>query len=114
MSDTKRDSYTQNLVVKPRRKPVEINPETEESFEESKELIKESFRQAARTNMAFVAWMGIFSWRLIKHVVVSLWAKHSARNKDKQKGTSRPFSPGQRYTHTTGPRPDRKDRSKKS
>ncbi len=112
MSD-KDEKYTQNLVVKPRRKPAEINPETEEAFEESKELIKESFRQAAKTNMAFVAWMGIFSWRWVKHIIVALRAKLSARNKDKHTGASRRFSSGQRYTHTVDPRTDRNARSKK-
>lgn len=62
------DKYTQNLVVRPKRKAAEINPETEEAFEESKELVKESVHKAASVNVAFLTWLGIFCYRLVKHV----------------------------------------------
>ncbi len=95
MSDT--DKYTRNLVVKPKRKPVQINPETEEDFEESKELVKESVHQAARTNLAFVTWMGIFVWRLIKHGVLSVRAKFS-RSKTHEARKSSHVAPSKKTT----------------
>jgi hypothetical protein len=110
MSD--QDKYTQNLIVKSRRKSVEVNPETEEAFEESKELVKESVRQGVKTNMAFVAWMGIFCWRLIKHGFVFLWANLSKKNRDKQCGSSKGSVPGQ-GSRNMNPRQDRNDRFKK-
>ena len=64
----KSDKYTQNLVVRPKRKAAEVNPETEEAFEESKELVKESVHKAASVNVAFLTWLGIFCYRLGKHV----------------------------------------------
>ncbi|PIE68740.1 MAG: hypothetical protein CSA21_05580 [Deltaproteobacteria bacterium] len=84
MSDS--DKYTRNLVVKPKRKPVQVDPKTEEDFEESKELVKESVRQAVRTNGAFVTWLGIFSWRLIKHGILSLGMALSSK-KDREQTT---------------------------
>ncbi len=65
------DKYTQNLVVRPKREAAQVNPETEEAFEESKELVRESVRKAATTNRAFVTWLGIFCYRLVKHVLIS-------------------------------------------
>ncbi len=73
------DKYSQNLVVKPRRKPVQVNPETEEAFEESKALLREALGRAAKTNAAFLAWTGIFGWRLVKHGFLALRAKLAER-----------------------------------
>ena len=66
------EKYTRNLVVRPKREAAQINPETEEAFEESRELVKESVHKAAATNKAFVVWLGIFCYRLGKHGLVSI------------------------------------------
>ncbi|GAU09820.1 hypothetical protein [Desulfoplanes formicivorans] len=107
MSD--QDKYTRNLVVKPRRKPVEVNPETEEAFEESKAMVKESVHQAARSNMAFVAWVGIFSWRLIKHGFLYLGAQLAGW---KQRKTKQSPSPDPARQHGRSSKPDKTGRPK--
>ncbi|WP_462323631.1 hypothetical protein [Desulfoplanes sp.] len=106
MSD--QDKYTRNLVVKPKRKPVQIDPETEEAFEESKDLVKESVHKAAKTNMAFVTWLAIFTVRLVKHGAVSILARIF---RNKSGGTqSRPVNHakpnGRRKTRQQPPRKD--------
>jgi hypothetical protein len=111
MSMSDQDKYTKNLVVKPRRKPVEVNPETEEAFEESKELTKESLRQAAKTNMAFVAWLGIFCWRLLEHGFLFCWAKVARNNAETSGSAPRKPSPGQGHRNRVDPKTSRKDQS---
>jgi hypothetical protein len=103
MSD--QDKYTRNLVVKPRRKPVEVNPETEEAFEESKEMVKESVHQAVRTNRAFVTWLGIYLWRLVKHGFLFLTARFSQWRRGRQGTSSSPHAGQRRKTHTRPGKP---------
>lgn len=102
----KSDKYTQNLVVRPKRKPVEVNPETEEAFEESKELVKESVHKAASVNVAFLTWFGIFCYRLVKHgwntIMRRLFKKNNVVDSSPLKKTPRPArSSTAQKTHTS-------------
>jgi len=109
----KSDNYTQNLVVRPKRKAAEVNPETEEAFEESKALVKESVHKAASVNVAFLTWLGIFCYRLCRHVwkasIRRLFGKPQApRSSSPPRKTVRPSRSSSGQRPRTGDKPTQK------